>query len=151
MRHSTVLKHTTLLTTLAVLLLATSLAGAKEQQLAGIRLGQHAINLIEVFGQPDAWAGPGAGGAAAPAGGAAAAGGPAALPGAPPAGGSHVGERELFVDGSATTARIHHRDAFAGPVQGPAIIEEPASTTFIPATWEARLGPARTILLTHLR
>lgn len=53
MRHPTVQRLGQLTTILVVLLLAVSLAGAKEQQLAGIRLGQHAINLIEVYGQPD--------------------------------------------------------------------------------------------------
>lgn len=36
-----------------VLTFAVGTAGAREQQLAGIRLGQHAINLLDVYGQPD--------------------------------------------------------------------------------------------------
>lgn len=62
-------------------------AGAKEVQLAGIRLGQHAIHVMQVYGQPD---GAVKGGAAAPA---AAAGlqagmeaGEAAMPGGMPGG-----------------------------------------------------------------
>ena len=36
-----------------LLVLAAGAAGAREQQLAGMRLGQHAINLLDVHGQPD--------------------------------------------------------------------------------------------------
>ena len=37
----------------ALLVLSAGVAGAREQQLAGMRLGQHAINLLDVYGQPD--------------------------------------------------------------------------------------------------
>ncbi len=43
----------TLVLVVLVLTLAVGVAGAREQQLAGIRLGQHAINLLDVYGQPD--------------------------------------------------------------------------------------------------
>jgi len=38
---------------LVTVALAAGVAVAREQQLAGIRLGQHAINLLDVYGQPD--------------------------------------------------------------------------------------------------
>ena len=67
-------------------------------------------------------------------------------PAAPPP----TADREIFVDGRTVTARIFRRDGFDGPVSGPAIIEEPASTTFVPPSWEARRGPIDTIVLTHV-
>ena len=36
-----------------VLLVSTAVAGAAEIQLSGMRLGQHAINLLDVWDQPD--------------------------------------------------------------------------------------------------
>jgi N-methylhydantoinase A len=68
----------------------------------------------------------------------------------PAAGRSRVGTREVFIDGRAVTAQIHHRDGFVGPLRGPAIIEEVASTTLVPTSWEARLGRAGTIILDHV-
>jgi hypothetical protein len=38
---------------LSLIVLTAGGAGAREQQLAGMRLGQHAINLLDVYGQPD--------------------------------------------------------------------------------------------------
>ena len=36
-----------------LLVLSAGVAGAREQQLAGMRLSQHAVNLLDVYGQPD--------------------------------------------------------------------------------------------------
>jgi hypothetical protein len=126
MRHSTVLRLDKLVTIFAVLLLAVSLAGAKEQQLAGIRLGQHAINLIEVYGQPDGIVS-GAGGA--PAGGTPAEG--PALPGSPEAPGGvpggpspEMGPPEAAPAGPGDMAPGAGAPA-AGPAAGGAAVASP--------------------------
>lgn len=86
-----------LTTTLCALVTAlTTLASANEIQLAGIRLGQHALHLLKVYGQPDGIVeGGGAAGAAVAAGGTTGApgggpgmgaGGPGGGPGMPGAG-----------------------------------------------------------------
>ncbi len=77
----------------AVILLSTTATSADEIQLAGIRLGHHALDLMRVYGQPDgvykgAFAGRGAGGQAAGAG---AGGGMAGGEAGPPGGGPGMG------------------------------------------------------------
>ena len=76
---------------LLLLALSAGVAGAREQQLAGMRLNQHAINLLDVYGQPDGivvGSGPeiGAPSAAQTAPGAPLMGGPSPQMGAPAAG-----------------------------------------------------------------
>lgn len=91
MRNPTVHVVGTLAVVLALVVLTTGFAGAFEQQLAGMRLGQHAINLLDVYGQPDGVV-VGGGPEFAAAGGAPTAeqlpgaGGPSPLMGAPTAG-----------------------------------------------------------------
>ncbi len=53
MNRPLALKIGTLMLLVTLLVLAAGAAGAREQQLAGMRLGQHAINLLDVYGQPD--------------------------------------------------------------------------------------------------
>lgn len=53
MNTPTVRKTVVLFLTLALLVATASFTAAREQQLAGMRLGQHAINLLDVYGPPD--------------------------------------------------------------------------------------------------
>ena len=58
-------------------------------------------------------------------------------------------ERQIFLDGEFVTAEVIQRDDFVQPVAGPAIIEESASTTFVPPRWEAQLSSTDAIRLTR--
>jgi N-methylhydantoinase A len=58
-------------------------------------------------------------------------------------------ERTINVHGDPVSARVIQRADFSEAVGGPAIIEEAASTTFVPPQWEARPGASRTIVLTR--
>jgi N-methylhydantoinase A/oxoprolinase/acetone carboxylase beta subunit len=54
-----------------------------------------------------------------------------------------VGRRRLTLDGEAIEVPVHRREEMgAGPVvDGPALVEESQSTTFVPRGWSARIDP----------
>ena len=82
------------LTILALLVISSGTVWAKEVQLAGIRLGQHSIHVLQVYGQPEGVVkGAGGGGGAAAGGGAGGGGGMGGEGGAmgPGAGGGGMG------------------------------------------------------------
>jgi N-methylhydantoinase A len=60
------------------------------------------------------------------------------------------GTRTVVFDGVEHEAAIVHRDAVGNGavVDGPAIVEEPTSTTVVPPGWTVGLGPANALLLT---
>ena len=57
--------------------------------------------------------------------------------------------RRVVFDGIAGDAAVVHRRAIAGAavVDGPAIIEEPTSTTVVPPGWRVSLGPANALVI----
>jgi N-methylhydantoinase A len=71
----------------------------------------------------------------------------------PPDGdGTASGSRKLFIAGQPVDALVWDRASFTGDtvVEGPAIIEEMSSTTYIPPNWRARRGEVGELLLEHV-
>ena len=60
--------------------------------------------------------------------------------------------RTVVFDGKEHQAAIVHRSTLADDdvVKGPAIIEEPTSTTVVPPAWSVRRGPANALLMTAI-
>lgn len=58
--------------------------------------------------------------------------------------------RSVVFDGAAHDAAIVHREEITGGValDGPAIVEEPTSTTVVPPGWSVALGGANTLVIT---
>ena len=62
---------------------------------------------------------------------------PAPAPGQPAA----PRRRRVFLDGAWTEAALHRRESLAGPVAGPALIEEDFTTVLIPPGWHCTPAP----------
>lgn len=71
----------------------------------------------------------------------------------PPEGdGAASGSRQLFIAGEPVNAAVWDRASFTRDtvVEGPAIVEEMSSTTYVPPDWRARRGDVGELLLEHV-